>query len=60
MTNNPENFSETVSLKDFKVRKKSLLRKKLQEMRKKMSDQLPVISEAGELRVEELSTKQEN
>ena len=47
----PENFSEIVSLQDFKVRKKSLLRKQLQEMRKKMNDQLPEISEAGELRV---------
>ena len=53
----PENFSEIVSSEEFKTRKKSLLKKKKNELRKKLQDQLPGISEVEEVRVEELSDK---
>ena len=56
----PENFSEIVSSEEFKTRKKSLLRKKINELRKKLQDQLPGISEVEEVRVEELSVKPES
>ena len=44
----PENFAEVVSSKSFKSRKKSLLRKQIRDLQKKLENDLPMVWEVQE------------